>query len=202
MLKHLSQETKLPSSIKLDQITQFAASAVILNSKKEILLLLRDDYPLWVNIGGNLDSGETFEQALHREVKEETNSTIIIINKESGDYFSIIDSNKPEKYRHEKVYLCKFKDEKKPVTLGNEGVCLEWFKQDNLPPNILPKYLIRILETVKNIKDKTSILTIPRMKDFIITLKSDQIYGLKEWMSHPRVLKKKNEDLLSFWPVI
>lgn len=199
MTTHLSQRTKVPSEITLNQITHFATSAVILNKKNEILMLLRDDYPLWVNIGGNVDEDESFEEALRREVMEEANIEVTIL-KESGNYFSPLCSKEPLTYRHEKLYLCKPKDLTKPATLGNEGVCLKWFHQQDLPFNIPPKCLIRILETVNNVKDKTSILKIARMKDFILTLSVKDIYGLEEWINHPRVLKKKNEGLLDFWP--
>lgn len=52
------------------------------NSKKEILLYLRDDRPdlpfadHWDLIGGHIEMGESPEQALIREVKEEINLDI------------------------------------------------------------------------------------------------------------------------------
>lgn len=46
--------------------------AIILNEKNEILLQLRTDFNRWGIIGGALEYNETLEDALKREVYEET----------------------------------------------------------------------------------------------------------------------------------
>ena len=47
--------------------------AIIYNQQKEILLFKSAKWSGWVNPGGHIEWGETMEQALRREVKEETN---------------------------------------------------------------------------------------------------------------------------------
>lgn len=45
---------------------------VVLNEKKEILLVLREDFRIWTLPGGGLEPDETWEQAAVRETLEET----------------------------------------------------------------------------------------------------------------------------------
>ena len=54
--------------------------AIILNEKNEILLQLRTDFNQWGIIGGALEYNETLEDALKREVYEETGLIIKIQN--------------------------------------------------------------------------------------------------------------------------
>lgn len=54
--------------------------AIILNEKNEVLLQLRTDFKRWGIIGGALEYNETLEDALKREVFEETG--LIIKNPE------------------------------------------------------------------------------------------------------------------------
>ena len=45
---------------------------IVRNNKHQILLVKRRDYPLWDLPGGRLDAGETHEECVIREVREET----------------------------------------------------------------------------------------------------------------------------------
>lgn len=56
-----------------------AVAAAIFNEKAEILLQRRKDVDQWCLISGHVEFGETIEQAILREIKEETNSTADII---------------------------------------------------------------------------------------------------------------------------
>lgn len=59
-----------------------AAIGVIFNDNgSEVLLVKRRDIPVWVLPGGGIDSAETPEMAIIREVKEETGFTVRIIRK-------------------------------------------------------------------------------------------------------------------------
>lgn len=49
-----------------------SVSAFITNSVGEVLAILRRDVPIWVLPGGGVDAGETPEEAVIREVQEET----------------------------------------------------------------------------------------------------------------------------------
>lgn len=187
MDNHLSKDTSLPQGLSLNLITSFAASALIINEHGQILMLLRDDYPVWTTIGGFVESGETFDQALHREIKEETHLSVNIICV-GGDYFSPISEGK---FRHERVYICRPSGQQVNAILGDEGVCLEWIDPDNLPVNIAPRYRKRIEQTLNSTEKSTSLLTLPSTKEFIKTLKSEDIYGLDLWIHHPKVKARK-----------
>ena len=56
-----------------------AVAAAIFNEKAEILLQRRKDVDQWCLISGHVEFGETIEQAMLREIQEETNSTADII---------------------------------------------------------------------------------------------------------------------------
>lgn len=55
------------------------ADCILLNARREVLLVLRDDKPdipcpnTWALLGGYVEPGETPEQALLREIREEIN---------------------------------------------------------------------------------------------------------------------------------
>lgn len=187
MNNHLSKDIALPQDLTLDSITSFAASALIIDEQQHILMMMRDDYPVWTTIGGIVESGETFEQALHREIKEETHLGVDIIHV-GGDYFSPILQNK---FRHERVFVCRPLKHKLQAILGDEGVCLEWIDPNNLPINVAPRYRKRIEQTLESVEKSTSLLILPSTKEFIKTLKREDIYGLDTWLDHPRVKKRK-----------
>lgn len=59
-----------------------AAIGIVFNSDhSQVLLVKRQDIPLWVLPGGGVDPGETTEEALLREVHEETGYHVKIIRK-------------------------------------------------------------------------------------------------------------------------
>lgn len=54
-------------------LIQDGASAIIINDKKQILFQRRVDNDKWGLPGGCQEIGETFEETVIRDVKEETN---------------------------------------------------------------------------------------------------------------------------------
>jgi len=104
--------------------------AVIICDHK-VLLLLRDDkpecnYPLhWQIIGGGIEEGESPEEALLREVREETTYEIkefLFLEKVKG-------SKGEDVYR----YLVKVKeDEKDKFKIGEEGLEVRFFSIEEI----------------------------------------------------------------------
>ena len=185
--------------VPAEKLKYHACSAVILNDKDEVLLFLRDDMPLWTNIGGNVDPGETFEQALHREALEEADCKITI-DRFVGDFFSPqLDGN----YYHEKLYVCHLNSGQTPRWQEDEGVKLEWFPKNSLPVNMGPRYRFRMLQAFKDDKDPVAIIT-PQlnMVEFLHdTTDFSNFIGLQEWLTHPIVERKRRMGQLRFDPL-
>ena len=57
-------------------LLQDGAAAVLVNDKKQILLQSRADRDKWGLLGGCQELGETIEETIIREIKEETNLTV------------------------------------------------------------------------------------------------------------------------------
>ena len=76
--------------------------AVVLNDKNQVLLLRRAKKTMnggkWDLPGGHIDAGETIEEAIKREVKEETGLSV-----EMGDVIRVVEFEKDhELFKHEK----------------------------------------------------------------------------------------------------
>lgn len=81
-----------------------SVEAVVLNKKDELLVLRRKNSPAkneWWFPGGRMRKGETFEEALNREVEEETGLHVKIL-KLLGVYSRIF----PERHDVSIVFLC------------------------------------------------------------------------------------------------
>lgn len=186
---YLSHDTILPDGVLQTQIMCHAASVVVINEQKQILLMLRDDRPLWQNIGGEVGTGENFLTALQRHLTTQTRLSFEHFDF-TGDYFGLLNGDGAPQYRHEKTYLAIMPDDMTP-RLGASGMALEWFDRDKLPANIAPRFRTRIAETFDGTMPKTAILTSPNQTEFMASLKPEQIYGLERWQNHPRVLARK-----------
>jgi 8-oxo-dGTP pyrophosphatase MutT (NUDIX family) len=178
-------------------ISACAASAVIVNQDQtHVLLMLRDDMPLWTNIGGHCETGEDFLTTLHREALEEICTEIDIIRL-VGDFYSPMPTE--FHYRHEQVYLATINPNAPLPKIGTEGVKLEWFDLNNLPANLGPRFRMRILAFLKHqepVSQTTDALL--GMLDFAKTLAVTDFYGLHEWLHHPNVLSLKANGTLRY----
>ncbi|MGE7883567.1 NUDIX hydrolase [Bacillus sp. NPDC094077] len=124
--------------------------AIILNEKNEILLQLRTDFNHWGIIGGALEYNETLEDALKREVFEETG--LIIKNPEmfctySGPEFFQTYPNGDQVHGVLVIYICReFQGEL--VCDYTESKELHFFSLDELPSN-LPPVIERVITDFK-----------------------------------------------------
>ena len=114
-----------------------ASGCVILKDNK-ILLQKRTDNGMWAIHGGSLELGESFEEALERELKEELN--IKPINPEkvtvySGRDFHFIYPNNDEVFLLLALYIVReYEGDLKPDL--KEVSEIQWFDIDKLPDNI------------------------------------------------------------------
>ncbi len=135
-------------------LIQDGASAIIINDKGQILLQRRVDNDKWGLPGGCQEIGETFEETVIREVKEETN---LDVKKEDLKLITIVSGNARRRqypngdvvYNNSALYLIdKYKGDLK---CDEESKVLEFFDIDNLPLNQHDEDLVQAyLKTLTN----------------------------------------------------
>jgi len=180
--------------IKPEYIQEQAAGSVIQNDKQQILLIMRNDMPLWECVGGIVEPGETYEQALARETLEEICCEIKIGNYIGGHYRKL-DTNK---YRQALFYKAELVTHK--IELLDGHVAFEWFDKDRLPYNIPPLHRLTIEKMQENKELFEVTDSVPNMLDFSRTLKLEQIYGAEIWRDHPVVMERRQKNTLRYDP--
>ena len=153
-LKQLSEIIGYPVLLRLCMneinhkflLIQDGAAAIIVNDKRQILLQRRVDNDKWGIPGGCQEIGETFEQTVIREVKEETNldvkpEDLKLINIISGDIRRREYPNGDVVYNNTVLYLIdKYSGDLK---WDEESKVLEFFDMDKLPLNQHDEDLIK-----------------------------------------------------------
>ena len=125
-----------------------AAMCIIYNAQENKMLLeKRTDNGMWCVPGGAIELGETLEEALRREVKEET--SLEIFNPKLFDVRAnvhMVYPNQDEVYYTDVVYLItEYKGELKPDAESKE---LRWVPIDELP-EIMPTQVYYIEKFLK-----------------------------------------------------
>ena len=100
--------------------------------KKKILFIKRRDVPVWVLPGGGIDQGETPEQAVLRELQEETGYQVEISRK-VAEY-----SPKCRLARY--TYFFEAQILSGTPTIGAETADIQFFSINNLPKRLPPPY--------------------------------------------------------------
>lgn len=110
------------------------AAIILENNNKEILLYLRDNKPNipfpnhWDLFGGYIEDGETPEEALVREVKEELDYDL-----KEYKFFKKYDCNEGDAHPNVKfVYIGKVDKQIEELTL-QEGERLQFFSREEIP---------------------------------------------------------------------
>lgn len=120
-----------------DAVFMPAAACGIIKDDK-ILLQKRTDNGKWAIHGGSLELGETFLEALERELKEELNIKPInpeMVDIYSGEDLHFIYPNNDEVFLISTIYLVK--EYEGELKLDNDEVSkIRWFDLDKLPNNI------------------------------------------------------------------
>ncbi len=117
----------------------------IVSNSNGILLMKRNNSPakgMWWFPGGHIQKGESLDEALHREVKEETNLEIRI-ERLIGVYNRIFE----ERHDVTLVFLCSTRDSE--VCINDEHSAFKFFKC--LPSNLHP-YLYDTIRDYRSLK--------------------------------------------------
>lgn len=125
------------------------------DSRKEVFMIYRTDYPVWVLTGGGIEVGETPEKAAIRETVEETGFETKVVRLVG-------------EYRYPEKNICVFEGRYvsgsyKPEFEGNIG---KWFLVDHLPPDITSSTRRMMLDVfaddngpfIKEVKDELPLI--------------------------------------------
>ena len=125
-----------------------AAMGIIYDKEKGILFEKRTDNGMWCVPGGAMELGETAEEALRREIREETSLEI-----QNPRFFKVRENvhmvypNGDEVYYTDLVYIIE--DYSGHLGMDDESSELKWFPIQELPENIMPTQIDYILAAVK-----------------------------------------------------
>lgn len=103
------------------------------------LLARRRDIDWWHLVGGGLEYGETIQQGLLREVREEIGVSIDVLRL-VGVYA------KPQKQEVVLTFLCSLPTDSAEPKISEEIAEIGWFATDQLPQPLLPKHRERLLD--------------------------------------------------------
>lgn len=123
--------------------------AFILNDKNQFLLQKRNKEPergYWSIPGGKVEMYETFEKAVVREVKEETNLDVEVVEL-CGICDHIVDiPGEPKAHWISPSYLCKIVSGEAKIMEPTKHLDMKWFDIANPPESIT-------ITTAKALKD-------------------------------------------------
>ena len=135
-------------------LIQDGAAAIIINEKNQILLQRRVDNDRWGLPGGCQEIGETFEETVLREVKEETN---LYVKQEDLVLLTVISGNSRRRqypngdivYNNTVLYVIKkYSGELK---CDEESTVLKFFDIDKLPESQHDRDLIQAyIQSIKS----------------------------------------------------
>jgi 8-oxo-dGTP diphosphatase len=116
-----------------------AVSAIILNEKREVLLQRRKDTKKWCIISGHVEFGESVEEAMIREVLEETNVKSEVVRLigvySSPDYTTYFYADRTVQYVVT-YFEVKLKEQIQPGLSNSESEEFAYFPLDKLPKEI------------------------------------------------------------------
>jgi ADP-ribose pyrophosphatase YjhB (NUDIX family) len=115
-----------------------SSGVIIVNEQEEILLVFRKDTENWGLLGGYMELGETFEETMRREIREELNTTVKSLKLNgifSGNEFYHEYPNGDKVYSVIALFEAYYFDE--DFKVDNEEISkFKFFNKTNLPDNL------------------------------------------------------------------
>ncbi len=108
----------------------------------QYLLAHRSDIPWWNLVGGGLEYGETLEEGLAREAREEIGAEIEVVRL-VGVY------SKPQKREVVFTFLCHLTPDSPAPHTSEEVSRVAWFLPHHFPANLLPKHCERLQDALR-----------------------------------------------------
>ncbi len=103
------------------------ALGIVFNADRtKVLLVQRHDVPIWVLPGGGIDEGERAEEAVVRELSEETGLAVAV--QRAAARYAPINRFTSAAY----LFECAVQDDRLPVK-GDEAAAVGFFPLENLP---------------------------------------------------------------------
>jgi 8-oxo-dGTP pyrophosphatase MutT (NUDIX family) len=119
------------------------------DTRTQVLCIKRRDVPVWVLPGGGVDSGESMEGAVVREIQEETGLKTFV-DRKVGEYTPI---NRLSQYTE--VFECK--PEAGEIAVGDETSAIQYWNVNALPKDffiIHREWLADALENKRSVLRK------------------------------------------------
>ncbi|BFH66533.1 ADP-ribose pyrophosphatase [Paenibacillus dendritiformis] len=130
---------RMRSRIGHDPLLLCGASIILYNASRQVLMLNRSDNGRWCFPGGAIELGETTEEAVRRELLEETGLTVgelRLFGVFSGEELHYVYPNGDEVYIVDVVYTSnQFRGE---LTIDEESRAYQFFAINDLPAEISP----------------------------------------------------------------
>ena len=96
---------------------------------------------LWEFTGGKRESGETYEECLRRELREELGIEVVV-----GELVESISHDYPEKSVHLQFYLCRWESrEPRPIHCHD----LKWITAEEMSLHAFPAADMRLLDRLR-----------------------------------------------------
>ncbi|MND25530.1 RNA pyrophosphohydrolase [compost metagenome] len=122
--------------------------AIVFDEKKNSVFLVKHTYvPGWQLPGGGVDSGETFGQALEKELREEGN--IYLTGR--PELFALYKNAHASPRDHVALYVCRAFEQTEPKKRDREIAEAGFFPLDNLPEGTTPSTKRRLQEALHDL---------------------------------------------------
>ncbi len=122
--------------------------AIVFDEKKNSVFLVRHTYvPGWQLPGGGVERGETFGQALEKELREEAN----IVLTARPQLFAVYKNAHASPRDHVALYICRCFEQTNPRLPDMEIAECGFFALDDLPEGTTPSTKRRLQEALQDL---------------------------------------------------